>query len=130
MRYKIGDELVLKVEDTFGHNDRIYRRVKVQVIGYNTDNDSDETEYLVYVPPYEFLKNTFKLTDRHARWYNVDAKFIDDDVAFINARHPIYQHLPAPEGERCDHCNEFFEGAVRDADGAYMCRACKFDPWR
>ena len=130
MRYKVGDELVLKVDSSFGYRDKTFRRVKVQVIGHNTDNDSDQAEYLVYVPPYEHLSGTWQLTPRHASYYEVDPKFIGDDVAFIKARHPIYKHVPAPVGERCDHCNEFFEGAVRADDGSYMCRACRLDPWR
>lgn len=129
MRYRIGDELVLKVDSSFGYRDKAYRSVKVQIIGFNVDNDSDEAEYLVYVPPYETLSDTWVLTDRHANWYGADHKFIGDDVAFIKARHPIFKHMPAPEGERCDHCREFFEGAVK-VDGSYRCRACRLDPWR
>lgn len=130
MRYKIGDELILKVEDNFGYRDTTYRRVKVQVIGQNTDNDGDEAEYLVYVPSYEHLKDTWKLSDRHARWYGVNKKFIGDSVTFIKTQHPIFQHLPAPWGENCDHCHVFSEGSQRAEDGIYMCRACRLDPWR
>jgi hypothetical protein len=129
MRYRKGDELVLKVEEDFGYTDRTYRRVKVQVIGHNVDSDSDEAEYLVYVPPYEFMKGTWTLTERHASWYNVDHRFIGDEVIFIRARHPIYKHFPAPQGESCDNCKEFVEGAQRGNDG-YVCRACRFNPYR
>lgn len=130
MRYKVGDELVLKLEESFGYKDKTYRRIKVQVIGYNLDNDSDDAEYLVYVPPYEYMKGTWTLTPRHANYYEVDPKFIGDDVGFIKARHPIYKHLPAIPGERCDHCDDFFEGAERDDAGNYTCRACKLNPYR
>jgi hypothetical protein len=130
MRYKKGDELVLKVDASFGYRDKVFRRVKVQVIGYNVDGDGPEAEYLVYVPPYESLNDTWVLTDRHASWYGADPKFIGDNVAFIVARHPIFKHIPAAVGERCDHCKDFFEGATRDEAGKYMCRACRLDPWR
>lgn len=130
MRYRIGDELILKVEEDFGYREKTCRRVKVQVIGYNIDCDSDDAEYLVYVPPYESMKNTWTLSERHANWYGVDHKFIGDDVMFIPAQHPIYKHMPAPEGEKCDRCCEFHEGAVRDDNNVYMCRACRLNPFR
>lgn len=130
MRYKRGDELLLKVKDTFGYSDVTYRSVKVQVIGFNVDCDGPDAEYLVYVPSYSYVKSSFVLTQRHANWYSVDAKFIGDNVMFITAKHPIYKRIPAVEGERCDRCNEFCEGAVRSENDAYMCRACRENPWR
>lgn len=130
MRYHIGDELILKVKDKFGTSDDVYRTEKVQIIGYNIDADGPEAEYLVYVPPYSHLKNSFILTVNHARWYHIESKFIGDDVAFIPARHAIFKHIPAAKGEKCGRCNEFTEGAERDYDGIYMCRACRIDPYR
>jgi len=130
MRYKRGDELILKIQDIFGYRDKTFRAVKVQVIGFNVDCEGPDAEYLVYVPPYERLKNTFVLTTSHANWFGVDQKFIGDDVAFITAKQKIYKHMPAAEGENCDHCKEFFEGAARDKEGCYTCRACTLDPWR
>lgn len=130
MRYRIGDELILKIEEDFGYSQKTHRRVKVQVIGYNIDCDGDDAEYLVYVPRYETLKHTWTLSEHHARWYHVDRKFIGDDVMFIAAHHPVYKHLPAPQGEQCDRCHEFVEGAVRDNHGDYTCRACRFNPYR
>lgn len=131
MRYRRGDELVLKIEEDFGYSDKTYRQVKVQVIGFNVDADGDEAEYLVYVPPYEHLKDTWTLTQRHAEWYGAHPKFVGDDVAFIVARHPIYKHIPALEGESCDKCGDFSAGAVRpSADEAYRCRSCKLNPFR
>lgn len=130
MRYRRGDELVLKVRDSFGYTDVTYRSVKVQVIGYNIDCDGPDAEYLVYVPSYNYLKNTFVLTQKHAQWYGVQNKFIGDNVAFITARHPVYKVIPAIEGARCDRCDEFFEGVHSSNDEAYTCRACRENPWR
>lgn len=130
MRYSKGDELVLKVEASFGYSDKTYRPVKVQVIGFNVDCDGPDAEYLVYVPSYESLGSSFRLTHQHAIWWDVDPKFIGDDVAFVTAKHPIYKHVAAIPGERCDRCNDFFEGATRDDDDKYRCRACTVNPWR
>lgn len=130
MRYHKGDELLLKIQDNFGHSDTTYRSVKVQVIGFNIDCDGPDAEYLVYVPSYSYLKNTFILTERHANWYEIDKKFIGDDVAFITARHLIFKHIPAIAGKRCQRCKEFFDGAQKNDENSYTCRACRENPWR
>ncbi len=130
MRYRRGDELVLKIEEDFGYCDKTHRRVKVQVIGYNIDCDGPDAEYLVYVPAYESMAETWTLTERHADWYGANHKFIGDTVAFINADHPISQHFPSVEGENCDRCNEFVAGGTRKEDASYTCRACTLNPWR
>lgn len=132
MRYRKGDELILAIEDTFGYDnkDKVYRKVKVQVIGYNIDCEGPDAEYLVYVPPYESLNDTWKLSRAHANWYNVDHKFIDDDVGFIAARHPIFRHIPGAEGEACDRCRTFIESAVREEGAKFLCRSCSLNPYR
>lgn len=130
MRYRKGDELVLKVDASFGYSDKTYRPVKVLIIGHNVDSENDEAEYLVYVPPYEHLSGTWTLLDKHASWYGADRKYIGDSVTFIRARHPIYKHLPGKVGSNCDRCKEFIEGAERDQSGAFKCSACRFNPYR
>jgi len=64
------------------------------------------------------------------KWYNVDKRFLGDNVAFIMAHHPIYKHIPAPQGETCKRCNEFFEWAERKEEEPFTCRACTLDPYR
>jgi hypothetical protein len=130
MRYVRGDELILKIEENFGYKDLTVRHVKVQIIAHNVISQYDEAEYLVYVPPYEHLSGTWRLTLRDAQRYQVDKKFIDDDVIFIDPYHPISKHIPSIPGAKCDHCNEFFAGAVPEGDGTYWCRACRHNPYR
>lgn len=125
MRYKRGDELHLKVTE---HG--IPRSVKVQVISYNVDCDGPDAEYLVYVPAYDSLKDTWALSMGHAEWWGVHPKFIGDQVKFIAADHPISKHVPCAVGENCDRCNEFVESAERGQDARFVCRACQFNPYR
>lgn len=132
MRYSKWDEVILKVEDKFGYRDKITTKLKVMVIGYDTDVDSSDAQYLCYVPPYERIPYgfpTFTIDRYHIRALDVDPKFLGDTGCFITARMPIFKHLPAPKGEKCDHCLTFFEGAIRE-DGTYLCRACKDNPYR
>ncbi len=129
MRYRKGDEVILKIEDTFGYSDRTYRSLKVQIIGYNVDSSEYEPEYIVYVPPYEYLSHSFILDHRHVKHFNIDPKFMGDSVAFIAARHPIYNHYPCVPGERCDKCKEFVEGVER-VGSKFTCQSCKLNPYR
>lgn len=126
MKYNVGDELVLKVEENFGYADKTYRSVKVQIIAYTSDYSGD---YLVYVPQYDNLQTSFVLTQQHAKKYNIDKKFIGEDAAFIGSNHPIYKHFPRRLGNTCKKCNEFIELAD-DNDDDYNCRACRENPWR
>lgn len=130
MRYCRGDELVLKVEDSFGYNDKVIRHVRVQIIAFNVDNDGDEAEYLVYVPQYSNITGMFTLQQKHVSWYNVDKKFLGDQVAFIHARYPISKHTPAAAGTRCYHCDDFFPGATKNDEGKFFCSSCKLNPYR
>lgn len=132
MRYSKWDEVVLKVEDNFGYKDKVAARLKVMVLGFDTDCDSDCAQYLCYVPVYERIPYgfpTFTIDKYHVRHFDLDPKFLGDTGCFITAKMPIYHHTPAPKGEKCDHCKDFYEGAVRE-DGIYLCRPCKENPYR
>lgn len=130
MKYHKGDELVLKIEDSFGYDEKTYRSVKVQVIGIRTDGEWSTDDYVVYVPQYEHINGTWELTQREIRVYNIDKKFTGENVMIITGRHPIYRHIPAPQGEHCVHCNEFFQGTEAQDDGQYFCRPCRINPYR
>jgi hypothetical protein len=133
MRYKRGDEIVLKVEDNFGYRDKVYSRVKVMIIGFDTDCDGDDAMYLCYVPCYETLPygfNSFTIDHYHAKYFDLEDKFLGDNGCFITAKTPIFKHVPVTPGEWCDRCNEFFNHAEASDKKSYRCRACKENPWR
>jgi len=129
MRYDRGDEVILKVEDSFGHTDTTYREVKVMVIGYSTDTEGSDLEYLCYVPPYSVISSSFTLREWHAKRFGIDQKFIGDQGCYITNRTPIAKKLPATPGEKCRRCREFTAYAL-PVNGGYFCRACKENPYR
>lgn len=132
MKYRLGDEVVLKVEDSFGYTVKTFSPLKVMVLGCDVDVESSNAQYLCYVPVYERIPvgfGTFKIDRLHARHFRVDAKYVGQIGCFITAKYAIYKHIQAVQGEKCDHCRDFFEGATR-VDGAYRCRACRENPWR
>lgn len=129
-RYQVGDEVVLKIRDTFGYSDVTYRGAKVQVIGCDMSDSSDFTQYLCYVPPYENVPKTFKINRTHVRHLGVHPKFFDEQGCFITVLTDIYQHIPTKPGVNCDRCDEFCEGAERIGEQPYYCRACRENPYR
>lgn len=133
MRYSKWDEVVLKIDDNFGYRDTIFVRLKVMIIGCDVNNNSDSAQYLCYVPPYEHVPckfPTFTINRHHAKYFEFEQKFIGDTGCFITTKMKIFKHIPAVSGEKCDHCKDWFDGAVRDDDGIYTCRACRENPWR
>lgn len=137
MYYSTWDEVVIKVDDSFGYKHKIYTGVKVTVIGADVSDtmneESDTVQYLCYVPhwlrlPVDF--KTFTINRHHMTFYGFDPRFIGDQGCFITNKTPIMQHIPAPKGEKCEKCKTFFAGAQTDSSGVYRCRACKENPWR
>lgn len=132
MRYSVWDEVVLRVEEQFGYGDQIFKQLKVMIIGVDHSTANDHTQYLCYVPPYEsvpFGFPTFKIDHKHARHFLLEAKFIGDIGCFITANNPIFKHIPAPNGELCDRCRTWVDDARRE-NNAFMCRACRENPYR
>lgn len=132
MKYHVWDEVVLKVDDLFGYKDKVFSRLKVMVLGFDSDCIGDRGQYLCYVPSYERVPcgfPTFVIDQGHQRHFKFDPKFIGDIGCFITIANPIYKHLPAPKGEKCDRCKTWFEGAERDS-GVYLCRGCRENPYR
>lgn len=129
MRFAQGDEVVLKVEDDFCHTEKTHRAVKVIVIGFSVDTDCSELQYLCYVPQYIVVPDSFTIHDWHVEHYGVDVKYVGDDGCYIDGRTPIYGHVPALPGERCQKCFQFTPHAVL-VDGVYLCWACTENPYR
>jgi len=128
MGYKIGDELVVLVDDTFGYRDIVMRPVKVQIIG--REGDGSSTLYLCYVPSYLSHPNSSMMTDRTLKRYGADKKFLNDEGIVIRQGSDVVKHIPCQEGEKCDHCGDFIISGVRDMDNCFKCRACHENPWR
>lgn len=132
MSYSLWDEVILKLQDTFGYKDKVFTKLKVMIVAIDYDSNDDRVRYLCYVPSYEKIPHgfsTFTIEKFHERRFGVDKKFVGDTGCFITSMLPIYKHIPAPKGEKCDHCGQWFEGVERK-DGVYTCRPCTEDPYR
>lgn len=130
--YAKWDEIVIKHETTFGYTTPTFEGVKVTIVGMLLNEASDTISYLCYVPKYLSLPlgfDRFRLSDRLARLYGADARFVNELACYVNDSTPILRHIRAPKGETCDHCKTWFEGVERK-DGSYNCRACRENPYR
>lgn len=133
MKWRPWDELVLKVDDEFGYKDKVISHLKVMILGIEVNDFDDVVQCLCYVPPYERVPygfKTFAIDRHHQRHFRFDPKFVGDVGCLITSNHPIHKRIAAPLGERCDHCNDFHEGATRSGEGTYLCRACRENPYR
>lgn len=132
MKYSRWDEVILKVEDSFGYSDKVTTRLKVVILGIDIDVAGNHAQYLCYVPPYERIPYgfpTFTINKTHVRHFSLEDKFLGDTACFITIKNPIYKHIIAAKGEKCDRCNTWFDGAERH-DGSFRCRACIENPYR
>lgn len=128
MKYKIGDEVILKVD--VSHTDvPYYEAFKVQVIGCG--NGGDWRQYLCYVPGYLTLPRSFKLTRLHRKHYMFEDKFINEEGTFITEDDPIYDWIPTPLGSVCVNCELFVKWAEPNkGEIFYVCHDCKENPYR
>lgn len=129
MLYKIGDEVVVIIHDTFGYsNIKNNRTLKLQIIG--ADGYETSMNYLCYVPEYMNHPHSNKLDDRTLKRYKADKKFLGEQCITISAYEPIARHIPCATGECCDRCKEFVSGGVRQDFTKFYCRNCRENPWR
>lgn len=128
MKYRRGDEVVLKIEQSFGYRDQVFASAKILVIGYNNDCEGDDAEYLCYVPPYESVPYSFVIQGRHLRRYGALEKYFNDTACVITNKTPIFTHVQAMKGATCTRCKEFIAHAENQED--YRCRACRDNPYR
>lgn len=129
MLYKTGDEIVVIVNDNFGHSDlKVQRTLKLQVIG----NDGYETtmNFLCYVPEYMNHPHSNKIDSNTLKRYKVDKKFLGEQGLTISCYEKVARHIPCAPGEKCDRCKEFVGGGIRTDNTNFYCRNCKENPWR
>jgi hypothetical protein len=132
MKYSKWDEVVLKVADSFGYKVKVTTPLKVMIIGYEVDCEGDDAQYLCYVPSYEripFGFQTFQISQRHVRHFEIEPKFIGDVGCFITAKMPIYKHIRTTPGEKCNKCGDWHDNAVKLND-VFICHSCKNNPYR
>lgn len=128
--YSRWDEIVLKINDTFGYDHEIYVKLKVTVLGYN--GDENNMLYLCYVSPTQKIPidlKTIKINRHHVTHFGVDEKFIGDIGCFITDADPIYRHIPTTPGETCDRCKVWVDYAEKTND-KYFCIDCRINPYR
>lgn len=127
MKYRIGDEIVLKVNFGPSEDKPRYERRKVLIIGAGVDVEDDQ--YLCYVPHYLSMPHLFKLNRAHQRYYLFEGKFLGEQGCFITEDDEIYDHIPAPDGAKCGRCKSFVRWAEYDDEGNFTCRRCRINPY-
>lgn len=115
--------------------DTITCKINDGLIGYNYIQQYDqivplevvcvvENGYLVKIPTYINLKNSFELSDNYIREYNIPKNFKGAEAHFINDDR-IVAIKERKDGETCDRCKEYFPYAAKNDLGEFKCFLCR-----
>lgn len=127
MLYSPFDEVVLKVKEDFGYEDKVDVRLKVMVLG--SDYVDEYMQYLCYIAPGETVPykfSTLTISEKHVKPYAIERKFVGETGCIITSQNSTYEHIKASTGAKCSHCGIFVEGAK----SKFNCRACTENPYR
>lgn len=131
--YVKWDEVIIRVDTTFGYTTKIQTPLKVIVLGRDGGQTESTSQYLCYVPPYETIPPdfpTFTINSSHARYFKLEQKFIGETGCFISIWTPVIKLIPAPDGERCSRCGEWFDGVEAPDFEYFTCWSCRTNPYR
>lgn len=130
MLYSTWDEIILKVNDTFGYDHKIFVELRVIVLGNDVSNG--DTWYLCYIPPTEKIPRDFqtvKINTGHITRYGAKKTFLGEQGCFIIESDPIFRHIPATPGAECKRCKTWVDFA-EESEAGYRCRDCRINPYR
>lgn len=90
----------------------------------------DKYGYYLYVPPYYFIKKTFKADKYQCKHLDIESRFLDTDVTYIQSN-MIARVNSTLDGLRCSKCEEFHAMAEpNQEDGTLVCWSCRNNPYR
>jgi len=92
---------------------------------------TDKYGYYLYVPPYIMLKGTVKADRYQCKRLEINKKFLDCDIIFIQSSMICKVHSIL-DGMNCPKCHEFYEMASPNQDdGTFICWSCRnYPPYR
>ena len=91
---------------------------------------ADKRGYYLYVPPYLSLNETVKADIYLCKQLNIDAKFLDTQVIYIDAS-LIYKVRYIMDGMCCCKCQDFIIMAgPNQLDGTMICFSCRSNHYR
>jgi hypothetical protein len=126
MAYNVGDLVNIRVYDEYpvpSDAPEFTGTVEVRVIYRSTNYDY--TEFGIYIPSFIKLRGTRTLTDRWARDWKIDPKFVGEQVYFISSR--FIHSLSRTAIARCAHCGESGDSY---APQGFTCHSCRMNPHR
>ncbi len=90
----------------------------------------DEAEYLIYVPTRHNFKCQLHLDSYNFKKFNIISRFLDSNILLIH-EDKVARLYRRADGEACVRCHEFKQmAASNQADGSFLCYACRFNRYR
>lgn len=91
---------------------------------------ADRNGYYIFIPCYLFLKGSVRADQYFCRKLNIDKRFIDEQVSYVEES-LIYKVNSIMDGCFCCRCREFYyQAEPNQLDGTLICWSCRDDPYR
>ncbi len=128
MELKIGDKVSCKFKEanlTLADAKDYDQIETLQIIGNKRDED-----FYLYVPHYILIKPTIKLDRYSIKNFNINEKYIGDEILTIQQSN-IYKIQYSADGMECLNCKEYCEYAQCNSYyGKFICWSCRQNPYR
>lgn len=102
--------------------------LEFEVIGF----DRRVNRNLLFIPPFNSIKNSFNLTEESLELYNLQPKWLDYRAYLIGEERVVrikYKNT-AMDGLYCGHCGEYAAMAnPNQSNGGFVCFLCRSNFW-
>lgn len=91
---------------------------------------ADNMGYYLYVPPYTYIKDMYKVDSFILKNLDLHKKYLGDNIVYITS---VFVHKIASqiEGTICDKCKEFcYKAMPNQPDNGFTCYLCRDNPYR
>jgi hypothetical protein len=127
MQLRPGDRIVVKLwqkKVTNPYSEEYDETMILDIIAI------DAFGYLVFVPPYTYLKETIRVDKSLLRSLKMHPKYLGDEVLHIHEI-MILRIASQMKGCKCLNCQDFSWGAEpNQPDGEFLCYLCRDNPYR
>lgn len=130
VQYAIGDTIMCKIRGSsiiVASTEPHDAQLPFQILSLTDDR------YLLAVPPYFFIKNSWNVKEEHLDKYRLDAKYLDTKVINVTPDKilGLFKRNELRDGMTCRKCHEYVGMAESNQpDGSFICWLCRQNIYR
>ncbi len=132
MKYREGTKVVCRIAGNSIVNATVTyfdTELAFKIIAIDTKLD----KYVLHVPSFYNIKNSWNVNEEHMDKYNFDAYFLDERAISVTEDKIVRVQYQSSghDGIACTTCKEFmYMAAPNQPDGSFKCWQCRSDLWR